>query len=62
MEETMIDPRSDEERRTATARPSRTRTKEQRRWFERYGHLIPWDEPAIVPEYAWRAAGMEKQE
>lgn len=57
----MIDPRSDQDRAANTARPSRTRTKAQRRWFERYGNLIPWNDPAIVPEYAWRAAGMEKE-
>ena len=58
----MIDTRSDQECQANLARPVPKRTKAQERWYNRFGRLIPWDEPALVPDYAWKAAGMERMQ
>lgn len=56
----MIDTRSDQERQANIPRLMPKRTKDQERWYNRFGHLIPWNEPALVPDFAWKAAGMER--
>lgn len=55
----MIDTRSDQDRAANTARPSRTRTKAQQRWYEKYRHLL--DDDLLTPA-VMKAAGLEKTE
>jgi hypothetical protein len=57
----MIDTRSDQERQADAYRPRSKRTKAQQKYFEKFGHLVPWDEPALVSAAVAKACGMTKE-